>query len=41
MGILCSQCDSSKFDNQYNENENYKNIRKINDNDLELPKKKY
>ena len=39
MGILCSQCDSSKFDNQYNENENSKNIRKINDNDLELPKK--
>ena len=39
MGILCSQCDSSKFDNQYNENENNKNIRKINDNDLELPKK--
>ena len=39
MGILCSQCDSSKFDNQFNENENNKNIRKINDNDLELPKK--
>ena len=40
MGILCSQCDSSKFEKEDNENENKKKIIKLNDiDDIEFPKK--